>query len=376
LLDLLVLRYLLMNKDLKYWLGLSKIQGVGAVRFRKLYNYFDSMQSAWQASFSDFKQAGLEDAVAQSIIGERKNIDLDEEVEKLIKENIKVVTALDNDYPKLLKEIYSPPGLLYYKGNLVDAGDEFAIAVVGTRKFSAYGKQVTETITAELVNQGVATVSGLALGIDSMVHDITIKNNGRTISVLGSGLDKQSIYPSSNRYLAEKILATNGLLVSEYPPGTMPLQGHFPQRNRIIAGLAVATLVIEAPASSGALITAKNAIEFNRDVLAIPGNIYNINAQGTNNLIKLGAKLVTSVEDILEMLNIKEVKEFITTRKITPDSKEEEILINLLSAEPLHINNLIKMSKLDTAAVSSTIVLMEMKGKVKNLGNNMYVLGR
>lgn len=364
------------NQDLKYWLGLNKIQGVGAVKIKRLCNYFDSMQTAWQAGFDDFKKAGIDDKTTENIISERKNIDLNFEIEKLIANDIKAVTIVDKNYPKLLKEIYNPPSLLYYKGNLVEAGDEFAIAVVGTRKFSNYGKQVTETLTAELVNQGVVTVSGLALGVDSMVHDITVKNRGRTISVLGSGLDQQNIYPSSNRNLAEKILATNGLLISEYPPGTAPLQGHFPQRNRIIAGLAVATLVIEAPASSGALITAKHAVEFNRDVLAIPGNIYNTNSQGTNNLIKLGAKLVTNIEDILETLNIKEIKEFIANKKITPDSKEEEILINLLSSEPAHINELIKTSKLDTAVVSSTMVLMEMKGKIKNLGNNMYILSR
>ncbi len=364
------------NNDLKYWLGFSNIQGIGTVRFKKLYNYFDSMASAWQADFKAFKQAGLENSVIQNIVEERKNINLDEELEKLVATDIKAITILDKNYPKLLKEIYNPPALLYYRGNLVETGDEFAVAIVGTRKFSTYGKQVTETLTAELVNQGVITVSGLALGIDSITHTITVKNKGRTISVLGSGLDQQNIYPSSNRYLAEQILATNGLLISEYPPGTMPLQGYFPQRNRIIAGLAIATLVIEAPESSGALITAKHALEFNRDVLAIPGNIYNLNAKGTNNLIKLGAKLITGVEDVLETLNIKEVKDFISTKKITPDSKEEEILIKLLSHEPIHINELIKNSKLDTPIVNSTIVLMEMKGKVKNLGNNMYVLGR
>lgn len=364
------------NQDLKYWLGLNKIQGMGTVKIKRLYNYFDSMQTAWQAGFDDFKKAGIDDKTIENIIDQRKNINLDFEIEKLIANDIKVVTIADKNYPRLLKEIYNPPSLLYYKGKLFETGDNFALAIVGTRKFSTYGKQVTETLVAELINQGVVTVSGLALGIDSMVHNITIQNNGRTISVLGSGLDQQNIYPSSNRDLAEKILATNGLLISEYPPGTAPLQGYFPQRNRIIAGLTIATLVIEAPTSSGALITAKHAVEFNRDVLAIPGNIYNANSQGTNNLIKLGAKLITNIEDVLETLNIKEIKEFIANKKINPDSKEEEILINILSNEPLHINELIKISKLDTATVSSTMVLMEMKGKIKNLGNNMYILSR
>lgn len=365
-----------MKDDIKYWLGLSLIQGVGAMRFKKLISYFDSMRAAWQADFNDFKKAGLEDGVAQNIIDERKNINLDEEMEKLEGENISLVTILDDNYPKLLKEIYSPPALLYYRGNLENEGDEFAIAAVGTRKFSPYGKQVTENIIAELAYQGITTVSGLALGIDALVHDTTVKNGGRTISVLGSGLDRQNIYPSSNRYLVQKILDQDGLIVSEYPVGTLALQGHFPQRNRIIAGLSVATLVIEAPEESGALITARYALEFNRDVLAVPGNIYNRTAAGTNNLIKLGAKLVTSAADVLEVLNMKEVKEFIQTKKISPDSNEEKIILENLSGEPVHINELIKASGLDTATVNSTLVLMEMKGKVKNLGNQMYVTAR
>jgi DNA processing protein len=365
-----------MRNDIKYWLGLSKIQGVGAMRFKKLISYFDSMQSAWQADFGQLKRTGLEESVIRNIIEERKNINLDEEMETLERQKINLVTILDDEYPKLLKEIYSPPALLYYKGNLEDEGDEFAVAAVGTRKFSSYGKQVTQDIISQLVRQGITTVSGLALGIDSMVHDVTLRQAGRTISVLGSGLDEQNIYPSSNRYLAQKILENNGLLISEYPIGTLPLQGHFPQRNRIIAGLTVATLVIEAPEESGALITARYALEFNRDVLAIPGNIYNQNALGTNNLIKLGAKLVTSAADVAEVLNMKEVKEFVQTKKILPDSNEEKIILEILSTEPIHINQLIKESGLLTSVVNSTLILMEMKGKVKNLGNQMYVTAR
>jgi len=334
-----------MNPDIKYWIGLSKINGVGAVRFKKIYSYFDSMQSAWQASFDELKKSGLEDSVAENITMERNEISLDEEMEKLERENIQIVTILEAEYPRLLKEIYGAPALLYYKGELEAEGDEFAIGVVGTRKFSPYGKQVAETVIADMVNQGITTVSGLALGIDSMVHDITIRNKRRTISVLGSGLDRQNIYPSSNRYLADKILANGGLIVSEYPVGTMPLRGHFPQRNRIIAGLSLATLVIEAPEQSGALLTARYAIENNRDVLAVPGNIYNMNSIGTNNLIRMGAKLVTNAADILEVLNMQQVTEFIANKKISPDSKEEAALLEILSYEPTHVNELIKQSK-------------------------------
>jgi len=364
------------NNDKKYWLGLSKIHGLGAQRFKKLYNYFDSMKSAWTADFNEFKQAGLEESVAQNIIEERKDINLDQEIEKLIREKIETVTVLDKEYPKLLSEIYDPPAILYYKGNLESAGDEFAISAVGTRKYSSYGKQVTEKIIGELARQEITIVSGLALGIDGLVHETTLTHGGRTIAVLGSGLFRENIYPSKNRYLADRICGNNGLLLSEYPPETIPLKGHFPQRNRIIAGLAVATLVLEAPEHSGALITAKYALEFNRDVLAVPGNINSLNASGTNNLIKLGAKLITSAADVLEVLDLSQIKDFVSNRKIVADSKEEEILLEFLSGEPVHINELIKSSSLDTAVVNSTLVLMEMRGKVKNLGNQMYILGR
>ena len=183
-------------------------------------------------------------------------------------------------------------------------------------------------------------------------------------------------YPAQNRYLFDRIIANGGLIVSEYPPETMPLKGRFPQRNRIIAGLTLATLVIEAPERSGALITARYALEYNRDVLAVPGDIYNTNAQGTNNLIRLGAKSITSAADVLEVLNLRQVKNFVASKKIVADSKEEEILLKFLSREPIHINGLISKSQLDTAVVNSTLVLMEMKGKIKNLGNQMYVRAR
>ena len=334
------------------------------------------MQRAWQASFDELKQSGLEKSVIQNIIDERKNINLDEETEKMLREDIKAVTLADKHYPRLLKEIYASPALLYYKGQLYDAADDFSVAIVGTRKLSSYGRQVTETLTAQLAQQNISIVSGLALGIDALAHQTAIKNKGRTIAVLGSGLDKQNIYPSSNRYLADQILAHNGLIVSEYPIGTLPLQGHFPQRNRIIAGLAAATLVIEAPEKSGALLTAKYALEANREVLAVPGSIYNTNSVGTNNLIKLGAKLISQTADVLEALNMEEVKSLIENKKIVADSKEEETLLDYLSKQPQHINELIKRSQLSTATVNSTLVLMEMKGKVKNLGGQMYVLAR
>jgi DNA processing protein len=295
-------------------------------------------------------------------------------MEKLAKENVSVITIKDEKYPKLLREIYNPPALLYYKGRLEE--DEFAIAVVGTRKCTSYGKQVTSEITRDLANNGITIVSGLALGIDTLAHQAALEVNEKTIAVLGSGLDAQNIYPVTNCHLAEKIIETGGTLISEHPLGTLPLKFNFPQRNRIIAGLTLGTLVVEAPLTSGALITAKFALEFNREVFAVPGSIYSENSAGPNNLIKMGAKAVASAADILEALNLQRAIEYVEAKKIVPDSKNEAILLEYLSKEPVHIDILIKQSKLDTATVNSTITMMEIKGKVRNLGGSQYVLAR
>ena len=364
------------QEETKYWLALGRVPGLGATRLKRLWEHFDSMKRVWEADLENLRGAGIEQKIAEEIVFARRDIKPDEELAKIERTGIKVVTLGDNDYPKLLKEIYNPPAVLYYRGELTGGGDEFAVAVVGTRKYSSYGKQVTMSIVSELANQGITTVSGLALGIDAIVHEATVGKQGRTIAVLGSGIGEGDIYPSINRYLAKKVIENGGLVVSEYAPGTMPIKQNFPQRNRIISGLSLATLVIEAPESSGALLTAKYALEQNRDVMAVPGNIYNTNAVGTNNLIKMGAKLVTSANDVLDALNMKQVKEFIDNRKIVADGPEETLILPIVTDEPAHVDEIIKKTGLTTAQVNSTLILMEMKGKVRNLGNMMYTIAR
>jgi len=373
---MMLLTYMPGQEEIKYWLSMAKIPGLGPVRLKRIWEHFDSMKRAWEADLENLRGAGLEQKIAEEIVFLRQRINPDEEFLNAQKEGINIVTLADKSYPKLLKEIYGPPAILYYKGELFGEGDEFAVAMVGTRKYSSYGKLVAMNIASELSNQGITTVSGLAIGIDGLVHEATVNQKARTIAVLGSGIDETSIYPSANRYLAKKIIENNGLLLAEYPPGTIPNKQNFPQRNRIIAGLSVATVVIEAPETSGALLTAKHALEQNRDVMAVPGNIYSQNAAGPNNLIKMGAKLVTSASDVLEALNMKQVKDFIDNRKISPDTKEEAIILDILSNEPIHIDELIKKSGMNTATINSTLILMEMKGKVRNLGNMMYIASR
>ncbi|MBU4331651.1 DNA-processing protein DprA [Patescibacteria group bacterium] len=364
-----------MNNDLLYWNAIANIKKIGPSRFKRLSNYFENMETAFNASFDDLIRAGIEENIAQEFIVSRNEIDPEAEWEKLEKEHINIVTVKDKNYPKLLKEIYNPPALLYYKGKL-EENEDFLIAVVGTRKITEYGKQVTPDIVEELAKNGITVVSGLALGVDALAHEITIKNSGRTIAVLGSGLDNQNIYPFHNRFLAEKIIANDGLVITEYPPGTLPLKQHFPHRNRIIAGLSLGVLVIEAAKESGALITAKYALDQNRDVFAVPGSIYNKTSQGPNNLIKMGAKPVTSGFDILDTLNLVHAASFIETKQIIPDTKEEGLLLDHLSKEPIHIDELVRESKLSTPEVTSTLTMMEMKGKVRNLGGMNYVLAR
>ncbi len=358
--------------SLKFHVAFSQINRIGAKKFTLLKNYFSTLEQAWNASCFELIEAGIEHGLAEEIVLRRKNINPDEELEKLQKENISAVALDDEHYPKLLKQTYSPPFLLYYKGDLNNIHEQ-SLAVVGSRNITNYGKQITPQIVEQLLGQNILIVSGLALGVDSLAHLTCVRNKKPTVAVLGSGLDKQNIYPSINRSLAGEILANGGLLVSEFPVGMMPLRHNFPARNRVISGLCLGTLVIEAGESSGALITAHFALEQNREVFAIPGSINLPMSIGTNNLIKRGAKLVMSAEDIFEELNLKQLKQFQTAEQTIPDSPEEGAIIKHLKTEPLHINEIVKLSDLTMQEVNSTLMMLEMKGKVRNLGNNSYI---
>jgi DNA processing protein len=286
-------------------------------------------------------------------------------------ENARKITLQDKDYPAILKEIHDPPKELYIKGEIINQ-DKTAIGVVGTRKYTQYGKEVALDIAGKLAKLGITIVSGLAKGIDTFAHQAALENGGRTIAVLGSGMDKNSFFPRSNYSLSEKI-SQQGAVISEYPPGTRGTFFTFPQRNRIISGLSLGTIVIEAPEESGALITAALALEQNREVFAIPGSIYEKNSVGTNRLIKLGAKLVIDVEDILEELNLSHLLT-LEKKKVKPDNKEEEIILSILSAQPIHIDEVIKKSGLSAGIVNSTLMILELRKAVRNLGKGNYIL--
>lgn len=362
-----------MSENQIYFNAFNQISQIGPVRFRKLLNFFPNLKTAWQASPGELQKAGLEESIVQKILEARTQIDPENEYGKLEKLQIKLITFQDENYPKLLQEIPNPPAVLYLRGELAPA-DDLAIAVVGSRKFSNYGSQVAHDLVRDLVRANLTIVSGLALGIDALAHHTALRYEGRTLGILACGVD--SIYPASNRILAEKILGGRGAIFSELPLGTPPLKHHFPHRNRIISGLALGTLVIEAGLDSGALITAHHALEQNRQVFAVPGSIFNPASAGPNNLLKMGAKPVTGATDILEELNLTHLAEQLETADIIGDNEEEQKILGVLSRQPLHFDQITKIVGLSTSVLAATLTIMEMKGKIRNLGANQYVKSR
>jgi DNA processing protein len=360
------------KKDLKYWIGFSFIPGIGRVRLGLLENYFGNLEEAWQAPSTELKKARLDDSIVRAITTWRPRLSLDTEMEKMERSGVQALTWHDEKYPSRLKEIYDYPPILYIKGKLLPE-DEWCLAVVGTQRATVYGRQVTEEIVTDLAHNKITIVSGLARGIDTVAHQAALEAGGRTIAVSACGLD--IIYPAENASLAKRIME-HGALISEYPLGTKPKPEHFPRRNRILSGMTLGVLVTEAGESSGALITADLALEQNRDVLAVPGSVLSPASRGTNHLIQEGAKLVQNCQDILEELNLRAVAQQLEFKEIIPASDTESLLINKLSAEPTHIDEICASSGLPVSTVSSTLAMMELKGLIKSIGSMKYVLAR
>jgi len=359
---------------MKYLNALNKISGVGPQKFKLLLNFFGDSESIWKAGLAKLKAAQIGDKLAEKVFEERKALDPDAEWERMEKENIRMITLEDPAYPRLLKESANPPYIIYMKGDASLLEDPAPlVSIVGSRKFTAYGAQAAETLARDLANAGMTVVSGMALGIDTFAHRGALRAGGKTIAVLGNSLDDASIYPRNNFNLSRDIME-NGLLISEYPIETSAGPLTFPARNRIIAGLSLGTVVVEAGVTSGALITAEMALENNREVFAVPGPIFSEQSVGTNDLLRKGAKLVTGVKDILEELNLNTENESIPAQPKIPTTKEEEILLKILGSVPLHIDNISKISKLGTATAASALTLMEMKGWTKNIGGQNYII--
>ncbi len=358
-----------MTESKKYWVGLDMVKGIGSVRMRALLDYFGEAQTAWDASADDLTQAGLSSKLIDSLMELRNQGTLDAVWEKINKQGICVYTWEDDRYPRRLHEIDNPPPVLYIRGTLID-DDSWAVAVVGTRRMTSYGKQVAQEVAFGLASNGITIISGLARGIDAVAHRAALEAGGRTIAVLGSGVDR--IYPPEHRQLASQITA-NGAIISNYPPGTPPEGVNFPPRNRIISGLSKSVVVIEAGRQSGALITAAFAAEQGRDVFAVPGNIYAPQSVGANIQIQQGAIPLLDVQDVLETLNLALVSEHKTAKAVLPADATEARLYEILDLEPMHVDEIRTKTDLPIDQVSATLTIMELKGMVRQVGGMHYV---
>jgi len=358
--------------ELKYWVAFSGIPGIGRVRISQLKGYFGSLQDAWKAPEGKLKQAGLDARSIDALVTLRPRISVDAGMEKLERHKVTVLVCEDPGYPSRLKEIYDYPPVLYVRGS-PPAENEPCLAIVGTRRPTVYGRQVTEEIVADLARSNITIISGLARGIDSVAHRVALEAGGKTAAVFGSGLD--IVYPTENAKLAQAIVE-HGALISEHPLGVKPKAENFPLRNRIMSGLSLGVLVVEAGEKSGALITAHQAVEQNREVFAIPGSILSPASQGTNRLIQEGAKLVRDCADILQELNLTIVTQQAEIKEFSPANEVESAILKQLSSEPNHIDEICRHSGLAMPEVSSTLAMLELKGIARQVGNMNYVLAR
>jgi len=357
--------------DIRYFIGFNRVSGIGPAKLQKLLDFFGDLETAWTAGAFELAQAGLDKRAIENLLLARKEWNLDAEVEKARKACDAILTWDDDAYPRRLKEIPLPPPVLYIKGKLAPE-DDWALAVVGTRRASAYGKEIARTLCAELARNKMTIVSGLARGIDAAAHVAALDAQGRTLAVLGNGIDQ--IYPPEHAKLA-RMIAERGALISDYPVGMKPDAANFPARNRIISGLSLGVLLVEGDEQSGAMITCEFALEQDREVFAVPGNIFRKESRGPNKLIRESrAKLVTRVEDILEELNLTMIAEKQQVRAMVPSNETEAVLLQYLSTDPTHVDELRQQSGLPIAQVTATLALMELKGLVVMEPNMMVRL--
>ena len=360
------------SEEIKYWVGFTRVPGIGKARLTALKEHFGSLQTAWLAAKVDLMRAGLDEKTADNVVSCRAGFFGDAELQMLDKYHVSVVTCESPGYPALLKETSDYPAVLYIRGELKPA-DETSVAVVGTRRSTAYGRQVTEELVTNLAANGITIVSGLAKGIDTVAHRTALASGGRTIAVFACGLDV--VYPPENMKLACDII-TNGALVSEFPLGTKPKAEHFPRRNRILSGLSKGVIVVESGETGGALITANFAAEQNREVFAVPGPIFSAMSKGPNRLIQEGAKLVRNHLDVLEELNLSETSKQLEMKDLSAPDGIESVILKCVASGPTHIDEICRETGLNTATIASSLAIMELNGLVRHLGGMSYVQGR
>lgn len=353
-----------------YWVLWNQLhEHVGPVRFDQLLKAFGSAKEAWEAPADAFVKFGWGEKALQAL-GKREKLVIAPILERISKFNAKVTTITDPEYPESLRSIYDPPPLLYIRGEL-HPSDNLSLAVVGTRKMTRYGQEVVEALIPELTVAGLTIISGLALGIDAAAHRSALASGGRTIAVLACGIDQT--YPPSNTKLGEEIIRRGkGAIITEFPPGTPTYPSNFPVRNRIISGMALGTLVVEAAGGSGTFHTVRSALEQGREVFAVPGSIFSPYSAGTAKLIASGAKPVTSGRDILEELEVEVKAKMQEVKETMPTTKREEELLALLGSDEKHVDEIIKSANMSTNEVLSTLTLLEMKGLIKTTGPGLY----
>lgn len=341
-------------------------------RCASLRNHFGSLTSAWRATDpQDFIKAGFSAKSSNSFCEKKRVIEPEKVLSAIEASGARIVFYEDDDYPLHLKTIDSPPAILLVRGTLA-ATDHFSLSVVGTRRISSTGKRMAESLIPDLVKSGLAIISGLALGVDAVAHQTTLTCGGKTIAVLGNGIDE--VYPTANRTLAEKIIANNGAIISEFCPGVQPLAYNFPRRNRIVAGMSFGTLVIEGAEKSGSLITAQFALAQGREVFAVPGSpISPLSSGGPNRLIQRGeAKLVITAEDILQELPLAKQSTLQQTPFFAPHDPVEKDVFDLLDSEPRLFDEIVRDSSMSPAQFSATLTILEMKGFAVNFGGNRW----
>jgi len=363
------------QRAMESWIRLNLIPGLGPVRIRQLLEYFSTPQRILSASREELEAVPhFGPALAETVVKEKERVKVDEELKKISAYGVNILTIGDKSYPKNLKEIYAPPPVLYVKGEILPE-DFISVAVVGTRRCTAYGRTVSEKLSRELASRGITVVSGLARGIDTSAHLGALKGGGRTIAVLGTGID--ICFPRENRELFDEI-ARRGAVVSEFPFSTGPEKGNFPRRNRCISGFSLGVVVVEAPERSGALITANLALEQGREVFAVPGNIFSSRSRGTHSLIQEGAKLVHRVEDIVDELKIWSEAMPLSPAPISGRvtiSKEEQAVYEQLTHEPVHIDILCQETRLPIHQLSRIMSSLEMKGAAVQIGQKLFIKG-
>ncbi|MBN2556088.1 MAG: DNA-processing protein DprA [Anaerolineales bacterium] len=361
-----------MGDSKRFWIGFNLVPGIGPARIRLLLETFGNLENAWRAKPYALKQAGIPEKYVQGLAAFRESVDLEAEEQRILDAGFSVLTWDDPGYPQRLLEIFAPPPLLYVQGEL-EHQDRLAVAMVGTRRASAYGRAVAEEVATNLARNGITIISGLARGIDAIAHRAALQAGGRTIAVLGSGLNR--IYPNEHRRLAKDI-SEQGAVVSDYPLDTQPEGKNFPPRNRIISGLSLAVIVVEAGESSGALITSDFAAEQGRDVFAVPGDIFRPGSRGTNSLIRSGAAPLLSTDDVLERLNMELVARQEHAVEVLPEDPIEREVLAMLSDEPLHVDEIGIKAGLPPAEVASSLAMLELKGRVRQMGGMHYILAR